>query len=286
MLGIKQFGGWSPKKRRYKLPTHKNQGLEIVLVTKGELLWEVEGRREWVRAGSLFFTLPWQAHGGVEREQPASELFFIILALDKVYSKATRRFGFHSSLKIPAREETLISKILTRPSNAHAQHASDLSIHLLPLIVKELSSPGTCHQTFIMSLARALIIEVARAIETTRGRSNLPADGAFHRVKGFVQSLAHRCSEPWTLLSMSEACSLKRTQFAKLVSQQTGDHPIALLNRLRVQKAEKLLMDTRHSVIQIAIESGFSSSQYFATVFKQYTSLDPTRYRKTRLSLL
>jgi AraC-like DNA-binding protein len=46
-----------------------------------------------------------------------------------------------------------------------------------------------------------------------------------------------------------------------------------------VARAAELLRTTRRSVTDIAFDVGFSSSQYFATVFRRYTTLSPAEYR-------
>src|SRR5688500_2538886 len=52
---VVQHGGGSV---RTLLP-HYNRGLEVSIVTRGTLEWQVEGERELVGPGSVFFTLPW-----------------------------------------------------------------------------------------------------------------------------------------------------------------------------------------------------------------------------------
>ncbi len=42
----------------------------------------------------------------------------------------------------------------------------------------------------------------------------------------------------------------------------------------------KLLPDSEISITDIAYQTGFSSSQSFSKVFKKYTGVTPSRYRK------
>lgn len=53
------------------------------------------------------------------------------------------------------------------------------------------------------------------------------------------------------------------------------------LNNLRIQKAKELLINTDFSVAQIAMLVGFSSSNYFSTIFRKLTKKTPLTYRKT-----
>jgi len=54
------------------------------------------------------------------------------------------------------------------------------------------------------------------------------------------------------------------------------------LRRQRVLEAKRLLLTTRRSIVDLANDLGFPSSQYFATVFAQYTGLSPSVYRSRR----
>jgi AraC-like DNA-binding protein len=56
--------------------------------------------------------------------------------------------------------------------------------------------------------------------------------------------------------------------------------PAEYLTRLRMKKAKQLLKISKKSITEIAFDLGFSSSQYFATVFKKVTGITPRFYRK------
>jgi transcriptional regulator GlxA family with amidase domain len=55
------------------------------------------------------------------------------------------------------------------------------------------------------------------------------------QVLRFIDDLRHRCSEPWNLESMADACRLGRTRFESLTKEITGDSPVVLINRFRVR---------------------------------------------------
>jgi hypothetical protein len=56
---------------------------------------------------------------------------------------------------------------------------------------------------------------------------------------------------------------------------QDGEIAAGLNPATRIAVAEKRLALRRDSVTEIALELGFSSSQYFATVFKRFTGMTP-----------
>jgi AraC-like DNA-binding protein len=50
--------------------------------------------------------------------------------------------------------------------------------------------------------------------------------------------------------------------------------------RIRVEAARDMLRKTDLSVTEIAIRCGYSTSQYFSTVFRKYTGTTPTQFRR------
>jgi AraC family L-rhamnose operon regulatory protein RhaS len=98
-------------------------------------------------------------------------------------------------------------------------------------------------------------------------------------VRQFIKELEIRATEFWTLDTMAAECSLTRTQFAARFTELTGDTPLTYLNRLRIRTAEKLLATSGRSITDIAFACGFQSSQYFSTVFRQFTGNRPSARR-------
>jgi AraC-like DNA-binding protein len=91
--------------------------------------------------------------------------------------------------------------------------------------------------------------------------------------------LGRQVEQPWTLDGMAYACGLGRTAFATKTKELYADSPMRKLVRVRTESAAALLRETRLSVTEIAIRCGFTSSQHFATVFKDYRGHPPSAER-------
>lgn len=64
----------------------------------------------------------------------------------------------------------------------------------------------------------------------------------------------------------------------KLVTDITGNEYI---HKIRIEYAISLMKATELNFTEIAEKSGFTSSRYFSTIFKQYTGMTPTQYKKS-----
>ena len=71
-----------------------------------------------------------------------------------------------------------------------------------------------------------------------------------------------------------------RSRMFDLFKAQTGRTPNDYLQRLRIEQAQEQLTQTDRTVTEIALATGFSSGQYFSTVFARYMGVSPTDFRK------
>jgi AraC-like DNA-binding protein len=65
---------------------------------------------------------------------------------------------------------------------------------------------------------------------------------------------------------------------------ETGETPHDYWQRCKLEEARRRLVATDQNITELAHELGFSSSQYFATVFRQQTGLSPGDFRLQKTS--
>jgi len=260
-----------------ELPLHKNLGLEIIVIRRGQLAWRTEDVKEWVTPGTVYFTLPGQIHGSEHEFEPGHEWVFAVISasLDK-----NKKLRFHSDLPFLAKEATEISRWLTG-CKRHAFLASPTLGDLLSELVREVWERGEFHRAKIRLLAAAAVIELVRSVAA--GRSAKPVQvrpAVENRVLAVIEKLQKQPGEKWTLPQLTADCRLGRSQFSTIFLRLTGDTLIRFLNRIRIQLACRMLRKTNAPITDIALKCGFESSQYFARVFKQFTGgLDARTYR-------
>ncbi|MCR5820679.1 MAG: AraC family transcriptional regulator [Bacteroidaceae bacterium] len=76
----------------------------------------------------------------------------------------------------------------------------------------------------------------------------------------------------------SEMC-MSRTQFTRRIYAVTGMTENTYFNRIRLEKAQRLLKDSDRPVNVIAMECGFEDTSYFNNLFKKYFKVTPMQYR-------
>lgn len=79
----------------------------------------------------------------------------------------------------------------------------------------------------------------------------------------------------------AEAC-LSRYHFVRAFKRSTGLTPLAYVNNVRLDRAKRLLRDTRHTVDDIAATLNYSSASNFSRMFKRAVGQTPGNYRNAR----
>lgn len=254
---------------------HRNPGMEIVLVERGNLEWAVEGVPEILKPGTVFFTLPWQAHGSMHIREPRNRIHFVLFEVEET---AKRNIRFHSGFGFTQGEQKLLNQTFTR-SGRHAWPASDLIKHLFPELTARLKGKHAVDRSMAVSLLRTLLVGLADSINSASG-GRPPLSPTARKVDSFLKGLTGNLEREWTLNEMAEACGIKRTYFSNMTRELTGYPPVQYLNRLRFEHACSLLRETNHSITDIGFMCGYATSQYFAETFKRYARLTPSDYRK------
>lgn len=85
-----------------------------------------------------------------------------------------------------------------------------------------------------------------------------------------------------TLSEMADRAGLSPTYFSKKFRAVTGMGMKEYLSYVRLEHASSELLSTNHSVTDVAIDCGFSDSNYFKDAFKKMYGISPRAYRTER----
>ena len=88
-------------------------------------------------------------------------------------------------------------------------------------------------------------------------------------------------AEDFGLPDVAEVAGLSLGQFLLRFRREVGYTPADWRTLQRLALAKRMLLrDPDRSVLDIALASGFASSQYFATVFKRIVGISPREFRQ------
>lgn len=252
--------------------------MEIVYVSQGHLRWEVEGRVEDIFPQSVFFTFPWEEHGSRDEYEPGHHCYWVVLGLHGAGGISPKKYALHPALGFSKSETARIRRVLTGASHRSFRSSREVA-WIVPELVNECRRADSFAQPAVQSLTRLLLVELIRCIESEKPSGKV-LSGVETRVRACIQAIGERSGETWTLEGMSRLSGLSRTRFAEMLKKITGDTPLVYLRRMRVRRAQELLRGTNRSITEIALETGFASSQHFARIFKHFCQQPASRYRE------
>jgi len=98
-------------------------------------------------------------------------------------------------------------------------------------------------------------------------------------IQAAVDYIVDNIYENILLDSLAGISGLSLSRFKQKFCQQLGFTPREYINFQKVETS-KTLLENGKNVTDTAIELGFSTSNYFSSVFKRFTTLSPTDYLK------
>ena len=104
-----------------------------------------------------------------------------------------------------------------------------------------------------------------------------PSDERIQRVLDHVE---RNISEPASLEALAGLSGYSLSRFKTRFREETGQTPALYISALRVERAKLELERTDQSITDIAYNLGWSSGNYFCTVFKKLTGVSPLTYRR------
>ncbi len=101
------------------------------------------------------------------------------------------------------------------------------------------------------------------------------------RLRPIISYIAEHYKEKIYIETLAEMITVSPDYFTKMFKDSIGRTPIDYINGLRINRAMQMLATTDISVNDISEQLGFSNSNYFHKIFKQYMETSPAAYRKT-----
>ena len=127
------------------------------------------------------------------------------------------------------------------------------------------------------------ILGLAWSLDARSGIRNTAITRLINEAKALMVEGIYDKMSPETV---ADRLNMGYTSFRKQFKKHTGLSPLQYQNELRIQKAKELLRSTTQSIAEISFNLNFTSTEYFFTAFKRYTSMTPIQYRKLSQSAI
>jgi AraC family transcriptional regulator len=256
--------------------------LSLPSVSEPFLAWSVsgeaefqerEGKQPWVthriKKGSFFLTsggAPYDCRWKVLTPEPF-ESMAVFIALPLLQRALEEVFGddaAHAQLRnISAFTDAALNSLMERVRGE---------------LMRRKASP-----LFLQGIAQAIAIHLARNYAETvkESRSGSPSLPGF-RLRQITDWMAENVAEEFNLDRLAARAGLSKFYFNRLFKTAMGMSPSRYHINLRMDAARRLLRETKKSVVEVALDVGYTNPSHFAQLFRRETGLAPSDYRRQR----
>ena len=256
-------------------PKTFSEGIKIFSVIEGKFEWWIGNGQYTLFPNDTALILPNQEFGSTNGVLEIGCFAWIYLNIQQKGNEIT--MGAWSSLT--ESENSTISKIVLSNNSPVLSKFTDGG-KILRSVQHELFSQELGYYARVNHLIDELFILVTRQLT----RQSNPGRDFPKTFMNLEQALRQNLSHQWTVDEMAALVGLGTTLFNEKVKSYTGFSPINYLINIRISEAIKLLKQPGMSLTDIALDTGFYSSQHFSTTFKKLTGYTPSEFRKNHLS--
>jgi AraC-like DNA-binding protein len=249
--------------------------IRIYYVIDGKFEWSIHEHQRLLYPGDVALILPGQKFGSEKGFLEIGSLSWIHINI-QISENGKMISGKWSSLS--ESESLTIGKILLLNESLVLSKLTEAG-RILQYIKNELFNHEIGYCTRVNQLIDELFIIITRQL-TRQNNSGRDFPKTFMQLE---QTLRQNLSHQWTVEEMAAVVGMGTTLFNEKVKNYSVFSPINYLINIRISEAIKLLKKQDISVTDIALDTGFYSSQHFSTTFKKLTGYTPSDFRKRNI---
>lgn len=283
--GVSSIGYFDVLGRQdWGIPPHRNEGVEICFQETGQAHLNVDDREYSLNANTLSITRPWQLHSMGDPFLKPGRLHWLII--DMGVRRPNQAWTLPDWCILTPTDQKALIEVLR--GNEHPVWSASSEIRSIFSELGKLvrsKSPESVVSRIRIHLNQLLValLDLMCVQQVTPDRGLTSGRRVVELFLRQLQADVELLALPWTLEGMAHHCGMGRTVFSEHCRERINMTPMAALNRWRLRHAATILHeDPEQSITRVAMDVGFSSSQYFARKFQQRYGQSPRDWRGCR----
>lgn len=263
---VPMLGWYRYEWARPDLPAHRHAGgFEICYLERGKQIFEVQQRPYRLSGGEVFLTFPDELHSTGGNPSEPGILHWINVRLPR---------PGRGLLGLPRKESDTLVKGLLGLAHRHFRATDETGA-----LFKELFSLHDSAEIF-QRATRMRCAAIRLLFEVIDGSRQHCVSATSRRMEQIIRWIRGHPGANHGLEDLARRAQLSVSHFKRRFRAETGVSPWQFILQHKIEAARDRLSASDASVTRIAFDLGFSSSQYFATVFKRLTGVTATAYRR------
>ena len=155
---------------------------------------------------------------------------------------------------------------------------------LLNALTSELAGlalAGERETLYVETLINAVLLRIARAHSERQTGASGSRDGLAPWIRRrTTENLHFNLANDVSLSQLAAEADMPPFEFARAFQRSTGYSPFGYQRRLRMERAQALLISTNSPVVEISRLIGYQNATVFCEIFKNSFGKDPEEWRK------
>ena len=258
---------------------HWHPELEFTIITKGQMLYQINQQVFQISEGQVLFCNANALHTGHMFQNQDCEYTSITLDAKIIY-------GFHSSILKekyvdPITQNFALSGLFFDMSQTWHK---DILAYLRKIIsfYEEQSSMFELEITIVWHQLWKIILENCHStlISEEATAANPLEQASYQRVLSIMHYLELHYMDKVTLQDISDLLHLSSCECSRLFKKYMNTTLFSFLQEYRIERSVELLSHTDLTITEIAVQTGFSDSNYFTKTFVKLMGCTPSAFRK------
>lgn len=256
-----------------ELGEHAHDYLEIFIVRSGSARHRVRGVETRLAPGDVYVLGANVSHAFAQAQRLAHFNVAIRPAFfDAVNGEVKNMAGYQSLFATPPGPASGKFRAFMRLSAAQLLVVESLMERALA----ELALKGKGYQALTDLSVLEMVIRLSRAFPGPSNKTAEPGD-PLARAVGYLEA---NWNTDMKVEVLADLFGASVRHFDRAFKAHFHLSPIRYLLRRRLQHAQEMLAGTRRSVTEIALDCGFSDSNYFSRQYKRFTGVRPSDVRR------
>lgn len=293
------------------LTVHTHEDMtEFVFLIKGCQIYSVEEKSYKVNSGDIFVARPGEWHSTGGNPEDKASLYYLIIDLKNVIQSGvicdkSEAQGFISHFEIETgriyqgNDQMIglckeIMEIMLSPNKFYRTRIRNALSSLMLLMT---ACPAKYEENIMENMQEQIEDNIEDNIDDNiedniddkkeeseekkerKDKKEKKDKKEEKQMKEVLQYIENHIKDDIKIEELAKQMALSVSRFHFNFVKATGIPPREYILRRKIESAKNELWSSDRTVTEIAYEYGFSSSQYFATVFKRFCYMSPLDYR-------
>ena len=159
-------------------------------------------------------------------------------------------------------------------------HISQSSLAYVKTIINKIQSEQEEKLPGYDTLMLGMLLELMVFFSRQYSKIDIPQAKTLYRVGKIIGLLETQYQKKWDIAFLTKAAGMSKSSLIVAFKNATGYSPIDYLIHIRMKKAAELMVKTRASLYEIAVQCGFHDSNYLSRQFRRVYKLSPRQFRQ------